>query len=93
MNITDKLALERTKLANWRTVLAYIRTGLSFLALGIAVFHFLKFIAWIILGIISIGLGGFFIIAGLMSYKAFNKKISDIQKEAEKKKQIRGDDT
>ena len=84
MNITDKLALERTKLANWRTLLAYIRTGLSFIALGIAIFHFLKLIGWIILGILSVGLGAFFIAAGLMSYKAFDKKISVIQKEAEK---------
>lgn len=37
LNLTDYLALERTRLANERTYLAYFRTFIVFLSSGVAI--------------------------------------------------------
>lgn len=54
LSLSDRLALDRTKLANERTFLAYVRTFIGMLSAGIAILKVFDFawtrpIAWILL--------------------------------------------
>lgn len=65
LTLTDKLAIERTRLANERTFLAYFRSAVVFLSSGFAImklplFDEIKWLGWILIALgpvlITIGL-------------------------------------
>ena len=57
LSTTDKLAIERTRLANERTFLAYFRSAIVFLSSGFAIIQLQAFqqITWIGYALIFIG--------------------------------------
>ena len=57
MNLQQKLAVNRTRLANERTLLAYVRTFLGFIALGVAIIEFFEWEFGLPLGIAAMFLG------------------------------------
>jgi putative membrane protein len=64
LKLTDKLAIERTRLANERTFLAYFRSAIVFLSSGFAIvkLEMLQEIEWvgyalIIVGPVLLGIG------------------------------------
>lgn len=63
LNLTDKLAVERTRLANERTFLAYFRSSIVFLSSGFAIItlQVLEEVKWIGYALIVIGPILFFI--------------------------------
>jgi putative membrane protein len=63
LKTTDKLAIERTRLANERTFLAYFRSTIVFLSSGFAIvkLEMLQEIEWVGFALIAIGPILFFI--------------------------------
>ncbi len=57
LKLTDKLAIERTRLANERTFLAYFRSAIVFLSSGFAIIklEILQDVIWVGYGLVSIG--------------------------------------
>ena len=76
------LSKERTIWANEQSTLAYVRTGFSALLLGIGLMGLIKLVGTskplVYSGVISIILGLFFIVAGLIYYPIRNKLIKDV---------------
>ena len=75
LKLTDKLAIERTRLANERTFLAYFRSAIVFLSSGFAIIklEMLREVIWIGYALIVIGPILFFI--GLFRMLYVKKRI------------------
>lgn len=63
LNLTDRLARDRTTLANERTLLAYLRTGLMMIVSGVSLIKLVP--EW---GSVSLGVGGGFALAGALTF-------------------------
>ena len=75
LNLTDRLALDRTHLANQRTLLAFTRTGIYFIFTGLGIFQVLKSPAYFWLGWVAIGIGGVIALIGLINYLRMKKRV------------------
>lgn len=75
LKITDKLAIERTRLANERTFLAYFRSAIVFLSSGAAIIKLdiLQEIEWV--GYILIVIGPILFCIGLLRFLYVKRSI------------------
>jgi len=79
MILRDYLALDRTVLANERTFLAYMRTFIGTLSAGVAMVKLVENSFWINgIGWLFIVASPFFLLLGIVRYKAFAKKLQEL---------------
>lgn len=76
--LSDKLAIQRTRLANERTWLAYVRTGLTFFVAGVSFAQFfsggvIRCIGWVF---VPVGMGT--IAVGYQRYRRANRLIREM---------------
>lgn len=75
-NISDFLAVERTRLANQRTLLAYVRTSLASLLLGLGVIKFYPHKYTFILGGLAIACSAVIFVVGVIQFWRTQIKLS-----------------
>lgn len=80
LKVTDKLAIERTRLANERTFLAYFRSAIVFLSSGAAIvkLKILEEIEWV--GYALIVVGPILLSIGLIRFIYVKRSIKKIYK-------------
>ncbi|MGB3547562.1 MAG: DUF202 domain-containing protein [Saprospiraceae bacterium] len=77
LNLTDRLALDRTHLANQRTLLAYTRTGIYLVFTGLGLLHLISierdlyWVAWL-----AFGFGGASFLTGIVNYIQMRGRIN-----------------
>lgn len=76
MNLTDSLALERTKLANERTFLAYFRTFIVFLSSGFAILKIEVLRELILLGYFFIVVAFILLLIGIIRFIYVKKQMN-----------------
>ena len=80
MNLSDFLALDRTKLANERTYLGYIRTFISLLAAGVGLIRFVDIEIVKYIGIVLCFSSPLFFIVGNYRYLVMKREITVLEK-------------
>jgi putative membrane protein len=75
VEISDRLAMERTKLANERTFLAYVRTSMALVLAGFSLIQFFSEDIYKLVGIAFIPLG---LAAGVYGFRRFLRKKEEI---------------
>ena len=75
MNLTDQLAIERTKLANERTFLSYFRTFIVLLSSGFAVIKLSLLEDIKVMGYVLMALSLVMVIIGLFRFRHIRKSL------------------
>ncbi|HPD97510.1 MAG TPA: DUF202 domain-containing protein [Synergistales bacterium] len=80
--LRDELAIDRTLLANERTLLAYLRSAVALVLAGFTMIHFAADSHWFWLaGFVSIPVGVFAGMIGVVRFRVMNRIISRIRKQ------------
>jgi putative membrane protein len=83
LNLTDRLATDRTILANERTFLAYVRTALSLIVAGVFSIKFFDSVVLEVIGWMFIVAGAATCVIGVRRYRRTNQFIHLLVKRGE----------
>ena len=78
LDLTNKLAEERTYLANERTMLAYIRTAIAFIASGLILIKFFENGLTSYIAFLSMLIGSLLLVIGIALFYIRKKKIKPV---------------